>query len=310
MVRKMFVMVCAILVMAYAAPVLAGQFTYLDAKIKAYKTLEAKAGLRQAKYEAMAGQARTETEVNDAAEKKFAAGAVVARKAFEDAMAAQDKWLNPLSFIIPPVGFAMAWYNAGEMDFMAAQIMAMRKGEPGPGGCASGWGIRNLLFKVPAGAPECMATYFIFRPFSSRWNQLDYYSVFTEYGLPEWMDCIVIGTKVWFGIAGANLGQATNHARHLHHGHHFFHHGHHHFHKLCHVYFHPKHVTIARFSQLPILGGIMDPIQQSFLWQAAAGGGTNLFLGTINEFFTGAYKTYKPRLDWFNSRDPLPATGL
>ncbi|MFH0929667.1 MAG: hypothetical protein V1814_00250 [Candidatus Moraniibacteriota bacterium] len=127
---------------------------------------------------------------------------VVVSKIAADAMAKQDKWLNLISYI-PPIGVTMAWYNSGEMDYMAESIMAMRAGKPAPRGNASLRGVLNVLFKVLAGAPEGMFTYGVNRLFASRWNELDAFNVYTEYGRPYWVDGAIIGTKVFFGLAGA-----------------------------------------------------------------------------------------------------------
>ncbi|MFA6193700.1 MAG: hypothetical protein WC726_02465 [Parcubacteria group bacterium] len=208
----------------------------------------------------------------------------VASKAAADAMAAQDKWLNVISYI-PPIGVTMAWYNAGEMDYMAESIMAMRAGKPAPWGNASIRGVLNVLFKVPAGAPEGMFTYGVNRFFTQRWNEMDGFNVWTEYGRPYVIDGVIIGTKVFFGLAGAGV---------LHTGFPFV--GHHAVH-------HSSRVV------LPVLAKA-GPVGNAFLWMAAGGGSANILAGTGSQFFTGAYSKYQPRLIWFNSRNPLPAAGL
>jgi hypothetical protein len=141
-----------------------------------------------------------------------------------------------------------------------------------------------------------MFTYGVNRLFTNRWNQLDIYTVFTEYGRPEWVDLGVIGTKVFFGIAGAGAGPIAHHAHHLRHWHHFARNAHH---------LHYAHHGAI----LPALANT-SPVGQSFLWQAAGGGSTNLVAGAADQYFTGAYKMYQPRVNWFNSHDPLPASGL
>lgn len=208
----------------------------------------------------------------------------VTNKAAADAMAKQDRWLNLISYI-PPIGVIMAWYNAGEMDYVAEDIMAFRNGQPAPWGNATTRGVLNVLFKVPAGAPEGMFTYGVNRLFTQRWNELDAFNVFTEYGRPYFVDAAIIGTKVFFGLAGAGV---------LHTGFPFV--GHHAVH-------HSSRVV------LPVLGKA-GPVGNAFLWMAAGGGSANILAGAASQFFTGSYCKYQPRLIWFNSRNPLPANGL
>ena len=232
------------------------------------------------------GQNAARMAAYDAQMADLKAKTAVASKAAADAMAKQDKWLNIISYI-PPIGVTMAWYNAGEMDYMAESIIAMRAGKPAPWGNASIRGVLNVLFKVPAGAPEGMFTYGVNRFFTSRWNELDAFNVFTEYGRPYFVDAAIIGTKVFFGFAGAGalhksfpfFGHLTHHARHS------------------------GHVV------LPILGHA-GPVGNAFLWMAAGGGSANILAGAGSQFFTGSFCKYQPRLIWFNNRNPLPANGL
>ncbi|MCX6766163.1 MAG: hypothetical protein NT170_00040 [Candidatus Moranbacteria bacterium] len=211
---------------------------------------------------------------------KTAVVAAIAAKAAAD----QDYWLNLISYI-PPIGVTMAWYNAGEMDYMAKSIMAMRAGKSTPWGNASIRGVLNVLFKVPAGALEGMFTYGVNRLFTSRWNELDVFNVFTEYGRPYWVDGAIIGTKVFFGFAGAGA----------------FHSG---FPFVSHYAVHHSSRVV-----LPVLAKA-GPVGNAFLWMAAGGGSANILAGAGSQFFTGAYCKYQPRLIWFNSRNPLPANGL
>jgi hypothetical protein len=101
------------------------------------------------------------------------------------------------------------------------------------------------------------------------------------------VDGVIIGTKVFFGFAGAGA---------LHNSWPFFGHLTHHAH-------HSGHVV------LPVLAKA-GPVGNAFLWMAAGGGSANILAGTGSQFFTGAYCKYQPRLIWFNSRNPLPAAGL
>ncbi|TSA45045.1 hypothetical protein D4R51_02580 [bacterium] len=211
---------------------------------------------------------------------KTAVVAAIAAQASAD----QDYWLNLFSYV-PVVGIIPAWYNSGEMDYMAKSIMAMRAGQPAPWGNASIRGVLNVLFKVPAGAPEGMFTYLVNRPFTQRWNELDAFNVFTEYGRPYFVDAAIIGTKVFFGLAGAGV---------LHTGFPFV--GHHAVH-------HSSRVV------LPVLGKA-GPVGNAFLWMAAGGGSANILAGAANQYFTGSFCKYQPRLIWFNSRNPLPVNGL
>jgi hypothetical protein len=203
----------------------------------------------------------------------------VVSKIAADAMAAQDKWLNLISYV-PGVGPVLAWYNSGEMDYMAESIMAMRAGKPAPRGNASLRGVLNVLFKVPAGAPEGMFAYLVNRPFAQRWNELDVFNVYTEYGRPYWVDGAIIGTKVFFGLAGAGV---------LHTGFPFV--GHHAVH-------HSSRVV------LPVLG-YTEPVGNAFLWMAAAGGTANILAGAGNQYVQPSYDRYFSRLAWANSRNPL-----
>ncbi|MDP1845781.1 MAG: hypothetical protein Q8L09_03460 [Candidatus Moranbacteria bacterium] len=203
----------------------------------------------------------------------------VAAQVAADAMTAQDKWLNLISYI-PPIGVTMAWYNSGEMDYVAEDIMALRAGKPAPWGNASTRGVLNVLFKVPAGAPEAMFAYGVNRPFASRWNELDVFNVYTEYGRPYWVDGVIIGTKVFFGLAGAGV---------LHTGFPFV--GHYAAH-------HSSHVV------LPVLG-YTGPVGNAFLWMAAAGGTANILAGAGNQYVQPSYDRYFSRLAWANSRNPL-----
>jgi len=203
----------------------------------------------------------------------------VASKAAADAAAKQDFWLNIISYV-PPIGVTMAWYNSGEMDYVAEDILAFRAGKPAPWGNASTRGVLNVLFKVPAGAPEAMFTYGVNRLFTSRWNELDAFNVYTEYGRPYWVDGAIIGTKVFFGLAGAGA---------LHTGFPFV--GHHAAH-------HSSRVV------LPVLGNT-GPVGNAFLWMAAAGGTANILAGAGNQYVQPSYDRYFSRLAWANSRNPL-----
>lgn len=225
------------------------------------------------------GQHAKEMAAYDAQMADLKAKTVVASKAAADAMAAQDKWLNLISYI-PPIGVVMAWYNSGEMDYMAESIMAMREGKPAPWGNASTRGVLNVLFKVPAGAPEGMFTYGVNRFFTSRWNELDVFNVYTEYGRPYWVDSVIIGTKVFFGLAGAGV---------LHTGFPFV--GHYAAH-------HSSRVV------LPVLAKA-GPIGNAFLWMAAGGGSANILAGAGSQYVQPSYDRYFKRLAWTNSRNPL-----
>jgi len=223
---------------------------------------------REAAYNAQMTELRVQTAIV----------AQIAAKAAAD----QDHWLNLISYI-PPIGVTMAWYNSGEMDYMAESIMAMRAGKPSPGGNASRRGVLNVMFKVPAGAPEGMFTYGVNRLFTSRWNQLDAFNVYTEYGRSYVVDAGIIGVKVVFGFAGAGalhtswpfFGHLTRHA------------------------FHSSHVV------LPVLAKA-GPVGNAFLWMAATGGTANILAGAANQYMQPSYDRYFQRLAWTNSRNPLP----
>ena len=92
MARKLVVLLCVMLMAVIAAPVIAGQFPDLDAKIKAYKAKEKAAGDYAAKARAEGAKARAESNANDRAEKNFAAGAVVAKAAKDKAVAYQARF--------------------------------------------------------------------------------------------------------------------------------------------------------------------------------------------------------------------------
>jgi hypothetical protein len=244
-----------------------GRWVFTDAET-AYPKFVGNQDQADAAYDAYMADLKVKTEV--------------AAKAAEDAMASQDYWLNLVSYI-PPIGVTLAWYNSGEMDYVAEDIAAFRAGKPAPWGNASTRGVLNVLFKVPAGAPEGMFTYGVNRLFTQRWNELDAFNVFTEYGRPYVIDAAIIGMKVGFGFAGAGalhnsfpfFGHITRHAHHA------------------------GHVV------LPVLAKA-GPVGNAFLWMAASGGTANILAGAGNQFFQPSYDRYFSRLAWANSRNPLP----
>lgn len=228
------------------------------------------------------GKHAAQMAVYDAQMTELKAKTALASKAAADAMAGQDFWLNLFSYV-PVIGIIPAWYNSGEMDYTAESIAAMRAGKPAPWGNATIRGILNVLLKVPAGAPEGMATYLVTRPFASRWNELDAFNVWTEYGRPYLVDAGIIGVKAFFGIAAAGALHTS-------------------FPYFGHVGYRAEHVGHV---VLPVLGGA-GPVGNAFLWMAAAGGTANILAGTGNQFFQPSYNRYFKRLAWANSRNPLP----
>jgi hypothetical protein len=227
-----------------------------DAKMKALKAKGVAAGNYAAKARAEGAKARMESAVNDKAEKKFAAGALLAKAVKDKAIAKQDKVCKVIGFV-PVVGLTMRLYNSGEMKASMAGL-----------GNESYYGVKHVFFKLPASLPEHAATDFLYQFSGSDWRELDPVTVFLVDGRPYWADAMVTGTKIFFGLAGGGVIHAGSHiAYHAHHAHHL-HHAHH--------------------AILPVLGHAgRATVGQAFLWMAAGGGGLNVVSGAGYQGFMG-----------------------
>lgn len=266
----------AVLMMAMifvAGTTLAGQFPGLDAKIKASKAKEMAADKRATKARAEGAKARAESAVNDKAEKKFAAGAVVAKAAKDKAIAKQDKVCKVVGFI-PVVGLGMRLYNSGEMKASLAGL-----------GNESYYGVKHVFFKLPAALPEHAVTDFAYQFTGSDWRELDPITVLIVDGRPYWMDTMVTGTKIFFGLTGGGVIHAGSH-----------------------IAYHAHHARHVHHAILPVLGDAgRATVGQAFLWMAAGGGGLNVVSGVGYQGFM-CFKPYRQYYQDFQKWTGKPAT--
>ena len=230
---------------------------YYAQKMKALKAKEKASGDYAAKMRAMGKQAKAEAAVYDSQEKALAAGAARAHVLSVNAAAKQDKVCKVVGFV-PGVGYAMRNYNSGEMK-------AYYAGK----GNESYYGFVHAFFKVPAGCPENWTTDLVYQFTGSDWREQDPFSVWAVDGRPYWMDCMVIGTKVFFGLAGANVIHAG----------------------------------------LPNLGYVHPPASQAFLWVAAGGSSLNLVAGTADQAARGMtpyHQYYQQYQKWVGKPPTMP----
>jgi hypothetical protein len=123
-----------------------------------------------------------------------AAPAALAGESARAAHARQDVVCNILSILLPPVGLGMALYNSGEMKACYENVQAIRQGQK-PQRNESWAGILHATFKLPAAAPEFMATYAAWRLTGANWREMDPLCVWAVDSRPYWMDVIVTAAK-------------------------------------------------------------------------------------------------------------------
>ncbi|MDI6777933.1 MAG: hypothetical protein QMD77_01975 [Patescibacteria group bacterium] len=266
-VQMIMVLVLGMVLVFGASMAWGGMFPDLDAKIAALKAKEKAIGAYQAKVRAQGAKDQADMKRYDAAEKAAAAGAARAHKIAADAAAKQDKICKVVGFV-PVLGLGMRQYNAGEMRACRQDIADFKAGKKRVPGETYG-GLKHLFWKLPAALPELAATDFLWQFTFRNWREQDPVTVFVSDGRPYWMDGLTTATKIAFGVMA------------------------------------PYGLDVG----LPDLGnfGYAEPVNQAFLWMAAAGGTINLVSGTGYQAFTGmkAFNRYYDNMKWWTSNNTL-----
>jgi hypothetical protein len=245
----MAVLMMAMVLALGAGAAWAGQFPALDAKIKAAKAKEVAAGKVATQARADGAKARAESAAYGAKEKSAAAGAAAAKAAKDAAMATQDQVCTVVG-LVPVIGSFMRYYNEGEVQASLASK-----------GNESYYGIVHAFFKGLASGPEMWATDLAWRLTGANWRELDPASVFFVNDRPYLLDAVVIGTKIFFGLAAYGVIDAG----------------------------------------LPVLGHAAHaPMIQTAYWVALGGGSLNLLTGAGYQAAKGMspYKAYYKNLEW------------
>lgn len=215
-----------------------------------------------------------EMAAHDAKMAALKAQTAIAASEADKARAKQNTVMKVVTLIPGPgwiFGHLAAACKAGEMSYCEEYIRAVRNGTAKPAGNETCRGLAYLFFKGLSTAPEGMAFYGVGRTLGLvEFDQMDYYSVFTSWGRPLWLDATVIGAKAAFGVMGA----------------------------------------YALDTGLPALGGhwmYKEPVNLAFLWMAAGGGGWNVVSGTASQAFQGAkpFNQYYDLHRWWSGREPL-----